>query len=82
MKLRILNKPYFLPWALTTAQSCSFTLLIVLACYKAEVKIPEYTKKLFKKAGSSTAQCYYSLKKTNQMQKPRYFLKKAVDLIL
>lgn len=81
MKLRILNKPYFLPWALTTAQSCSFTLLIVIACYKAEVKIPEHTKKLFKKARSSTA-VLLQPEKPNQMQKPRYFLKKAVDLIL
>jgi len=44
-KSRILDKHYF-TWDLITAQSCSFTFLIVIAHYKAEVKFPEYTKKL------------------------------------
>lgn len=47
-KSRILDKHSF-TWALTTTQSCSFTLLMVIAHYKAEVKVPENTKKLFKK---------------------------------
>lgn len=63
---------------MTTEQSCSLTLLIVIAHYKTEVA--ENTKKLFKKERSSTAPCYNSLK--NPKQKPKYFLEKAVHLIL
>lgn len=51
---------------------------IAIAHYKAEVA--ENTKKLFKKERSSTAQCYDNLKNPNQ--KPKYFLEKAIHLIL